>query len=398
MPPPSRKGDPNGYYARLGVDPAATPEAITAAFRRKALLLHPDVPGTGNTEAFVAVRHAYDTLSNPERRARYDQAARDAEQQTRAAPVPPSSHRTTERTEPGWVGAEIFEYRRAYEPEAKAPHRPQPHRIALVIWLGVGAVLCIGIVQAVLHLRSPATVATAGIRPNAAPVEPLSPIAQRSVLYGPPPVRLAGVPNYYVLPAASAAVLWRQDPDHDGYKPIGQLPPFSSVQALRLNRQTGMVEVRYNEASTVFIDSKRLAPGDAEAARRAYCGYNAGPTPFDGEVLEQRGKGTGTLQIENRTVQPAVVKLRENKGGAVVLSVFLGPGGQADLIGLPAGDFQTEFAIGELWSRACNTFAAGMRARRLINSLATTTQPMLVLPSGDDPSTVDIADREFESQ
>jgi hypothetical protein len=208
-------------------------------------------------------------------------------------------------------------------------------------------------------------------------------------------VRLAGVPNFFVLPGASPAMVWRQDTGHDGYKPVGQLPPFSSVQAVRLVRQSGMVEVRYDEGSNAFIDSKRLAPGDVDAARRAYCGYNAGPAPFNGEVLEQQGQGAGTLQIDNNTVQPAVVKLRDKAGG-VVLSVFLGPGSQTELAGVPAGNFQAEFAIGELWSRACNTFAAGMRARRVAGSLVTTAGPKLALPSGDDPAAADISEREFE--
>jgi hypothetical protein len=36
--------DPVGYYATLD-GPAATPEAITAAFRRKARIVHPHSPG-----------------------------------------------------------------------------------------------------------------------------------------------------------------------------------------------------------------------------------------------------------------------------------------------------------------------------------------------------------------
>ena len=67
--------DPAGYYAVLDVDPAATPEAIAAAFRRKARVLHPDVPETGNADAFIAAKLAYDILSDADRRAAYDRAA-----------------------------------------------------------------------------------------------------------------------------------------------------------------------------------------------------------------------------------------------------------------------------------------------------------------------------------
>ena len=68
--------DPVGYYATLDVDPAATPEAITAAFRRKARMVHPDVPGTGDAAAFIRVKQAYDVLGDAYRRAAYDRSAR----------------------------------------------------------------------------------------------------------------------------------------------------------------------------------------------------------------------------------------------------------------------------------------------------------------------------------
>ena len=51
--------------------------------------------------------------------------------------------------------------------------------------------------------------------------------------------------------------------------------------------------------------------------------------------------------------------------GAVIVAVFLGPGSRAELGELPEVLYRPEFAIGEMWSRACNLFAAGMRARRM---------------------------------
>ncbi len=64
--------DPAGYYARLEVDPTASQEAIAAAFRRKAREVHPDVAGTGNTDAFMRMKASYDVLSDAGRRAAYD--------------------------------------------------------------------------------------------------------------------------------------------------------------------------------------------------------------------------------------------------------------------------------------------------------------------------------------
>ena len=63
------------YYEVLGVAPGATPEEIKAAYREKALLWHPDKNPDNPAEAeakFKEINNAYETLSNPEKRAAYD--------------------------------------------------------------------------------------------------------------------------------------------------------------------------------------------------------------------------------------------------------------------------------------------------------------------------------------
>ena len=63
------------YYEVLGVDRNAPQEALKKAFRKAALKYHPDRnPGDGKAEArFKEIAEAYEVLSNPEQRARYDQ-------------------------------------------------------------------------------------------------------------------------------------------------------------------------------------------------------------------------------------------------------------------------------------------------------------------------------------
>jgi len=65
------------YYANLGVDRAATAEEIKKAFRKLARRYHPDVSKEKDAEARMKeVNEAYAVLSDPEKRAAYDQLAR----------------------------------------------------------------------------------------------------------------------------------------------------------------------------------------------------------------------------------------------------------------------------------------------------------------------------------
>lgn len=65
------------YYAVLGLASDASAEAIRAAYRRKALRLHPDRNAAPEaTEQFRDVQEAYDTLSDAGRRHIYDENRR----------------------------------------------------------------------------------------------------------------------------------------------------------------------------------------------------------------------------------------------------------------------------------------------------------------------------------
>eukprot|EP00197_Chlamydomonas_leiostraca_P004526 CAMPEP_0202862074 /NCGR_PEP_ID=MMETSP1391-20130828/3249_1 /ASSEMBLY_ACC=CAM_ASM_000867 /TAXON_ID=1034604 /ORGANISM="Chlamydomonas leiostraca, Strain SAG 11-49" /LENGTH=127 /DNA_ID=CAMNT_0049541557 /DNA_START=152 /DNA_END=531 /DNA_ORIENTATION=- len=66
-------GGKENYYELLEVSIDADEDTLKTSFRRLAKQLHPDVNEEDDAhEAFMALKRAYDVLSDPQRRARYD--------------------------------------------------------------------------------------------------------------------------------------------------------------------------------------------------------------------------------------------------------------------------------------------------------------------------------------
>ena len=358
---PGMNADPKGYYAQLAVPPGATAEEIAAAFRRRARIVHPDVPGTGDAAAFVALKAAYDVLADRSRRTDYDRSV--------LPPSPPPP--------PVWAGS-------ATAPKAPPTRKRSPHpgffvSLALLSLAAVAAVLVL------VRLASP----DAEPQPPAPTLATAHPAAPQPL----PVVRLTGNPTHYVVPGAGPAILWLRDGTGQRLVPAARLPPFTPVHAVAFVPDRGLIAVALEGGGLGFVDVARLTPGNAVAARQAFCADQSGPPPANAEVLARRGTGgQSKLLIHNRGEQPAVVKLRDLDGRAQAM-VFIAPGVSVQVIGLPGGPWRADVAVGELWSRACAEFAAGMRAERLAGTIPSGSE--LTLPPGLSVAAEDIPDEAF---
>lgn len=277
-------------------------------------------------------------------------------------------------------------------PVVEEPVIPWPRfsDLPLGLWFGVGGLFLFAAAMAVIQLSRPGPQAPAAdVRPFAPTVPPIATT--------PASVPESGPATYYVLPGGGAALLWRRDEAHDAFVPAGRVADFTPVLALAVLARSGLVGVRLADGGIGFIDADRLAPGDRMTAHRAYCAYNAGAPPGNGEVLSRRGDGSGRVTIENRGSEPAVVKLRDAAGRAVV-SVYVAAGASTVVTGLPDQAYRPDFALGELWSRECDGFTAGMRAQRFAGYGSVAGLSPLVIPPSLSvaPAPVDIPDEAFE--
>ena len=193
--------DPAGFYARLGVAPTAPLEAIIAAYRAKARVLHPDIPGTGDAAAFMRMKEAYDVLADVERRAAYDRSARAAAPMTYAMP---------EVDDPAWPTPRFWD-------------------LTMVLWIVLAGGLTLASVMVVVELVRSASAPPPPMARTFVPTVPTTrPEAAALVA-----VPVGGVASHYVLPGGGTAVVWRRDASNDSFHPGGRIADFSAVQALR---------------------------------------------------------------------------------------------------------------------------------------------------------------------
>jgi curved DNA-binding protein CbpA len=64
--------DAQNYYEFLQISPKAEPDTIHRVYKFLAARYHPDNGETGDAGKFYLLKQAYDVLSDPEKRAKYD--------------------------------------------------------------------------------------------------------------------------------------------------------------------------------------------------------------------------------------------------------------------------------------------------------------------------------------
>ena len=95
------------YYRILGVDRKADDKAIKSAYRRLARKHHPDVARTKDAgERFKEISEAYEVLSDPEKRRRYDTLGPDWQRHAQGGA--PGRERAEYAEDLGWVGRDVW--------------------------------------------------------------------------------------------------------------------------------------------------------------------------------------------------------------------------------------------------------------------------------------------------
>ncbi|CAB1129155.1 Molecular chaperone DnaJ [Candidatus Hydrogenisulfobacillus filiaventi] len=118
------------YYRILGISPDADAKTIKSAYRKLARQYHPDVNKTREAEErFKEINEAYEVLSDPERRAKYDRLRQGfAEQEARSRGPGYQRVRTgwTTMGGPGGIDFDLGEFSSLFEDLFTGTTRPRP--------------------------------------------------------------------------------------------------------------------------------------------------------------------------------------------------------------------------------------------------------------------------------
>lgn len=306
------------YYSILGVPPKASQEEIKAAYRNAVKKYHPDL--NNNSEAsrqqFIQVQQAYEVLSDPQQRARYD-----AELQR--------------KLELFLRGAANRSYQTSYRPKPKPTPRDPAKQAKLEKRIFITALATIGVIIAVIialgvwesqDLRRSnqsvgedlvADIGMTEVAPDAAPVDSVTAESAVSVPGGDMQNVEQTAPNDNLV-NMEALLGYRDGETSD------------NAASAAKNAQTG------NISSTVQSSVSLVTGAKPYAAM-----YGSGR--YDSESMSY-------LEVRNGAGTDAVVMLYDTRSGQVVRHAYLCAGATYKLRQLPSGIFDMRVYQGINWN------------------------------------------------
>ncbi|MCV9963671.1 hypothetical protein OIU34_17360 [Pararhizobium sp. BT-229] len=103
----------------------------------------------------------------------------------------------------------------------------------------------------------------------------------------------------------------------------------------------------------------RLASATDDRVAEAQFVPECASPPGNGEVLTSRGilaEGGHALQISNGAKGNAIIKVRDTRDNAVVLSFYVGGSREVTIQGIPDGDYTVQYATGDALDLGCRQF------------------------------------------
>ena len=130
------------YYKILQVDPSAEPEIIKAAFKRLALLVHPDRNKSEDATAlFMEINEAYENLITPYKRAQYDRERNIVgEKPGRSKPAPVAAGSVKDGSSQD----------KPKSPPGTSPNQAKGKKNKMWLWLGIVVLVIIAFGMGIL--------------------------------------------------------------------------------------------------------------------------------------------------------------------------------------------------------------------------------------------------------
>ena len=183
--------------------------------------------------------------------------------------------------------------------QSQAPARgPRLSDLPIALWAGLGGLFCLAAVMAVVQFNRPRRAAAR--RRSSRPFAPAAAAGQAASAACDGRRPQAARPPTTCCPPATMPCCGGTIAHATPTCRPGTLPRSVRCRRCVWSRSTGWSRSGWPTAAAASSTPRDWRRAIASAARRAYCAYNAGPSPQNGEVLGRHGDGTAHIEISNR--------------------------------------------------------------------------------------------------